>query len=270
MIEETLKSLGLSDKEITIYMAVLPLGNASASVLADRTGIVRPTVQYTCQQLQKKGLLGMHHKKNSFIYFPEDPSRLLYLLDEQKRKLDEQKDQVDRIVGEIKNKINPKNVLPKIRFYEGKENVLKSFLGEIMHNFDPHQEVLCFSKVIDEKDKNKQIINLANNFIKARVEKKVPIRLISRYDCERSVFLKKTDKKNLRTTRLVESKTFDFPNGEMYIYQDRVYLLTIENELIFCCVIENHSIAQMHRSIFELVWERSKEEDLKLTKRLGL
>ena len=68
MIEETLKKLGLNEKEITIYLMLLKIGSVPASVLGQRTNITRSTAQYTCQQLAKKGLIHSIQKNNTFKY----------------------------------------------------------------------------------------------------------------------------------------------------------------------------------------------------------
>ncbi len=67
-MKNTLKDLGLSSKEIDIYLTLLPIGKASASVIAYRTGISRSTAKYICNQLVQKRLFseGYEGVKNSY------------------------------------------------------------------------------------------------------------------------------------------------------------------------------------------------------------
>lgn len=138
MIEQTLQSLGLNEKEISLYLSLLSLGSVPASVLAKRTHIPRSTAQYICGQLTHKGLLTMTKKGNTFLYTIESPEKLFYLLERQKEKIMEQEQQLHRIMGELKNRMNPSAILPKVQFYEGTDGVRSLALKAAKEKGDVH------------------------------------------------------------------------------------------------------------------------------------
>src|SRR3989344_9271625 len=102
LVDETLAELGLSKKEIAIYLALLSTGTAPASTLGKRTSITRSTAQYTCQQLHKQGLVQKVQKGNTYLFTPEPPEKLQLLLQKQKEALEQKEDRVNRIIGELK------------------------------------------------------------------------------------------------------------------------------------------------------------------------
>jgi len=151
MLHETLSALGLNEKEIEIYLASLTLGTSVASVLANRTKITRSTEQYTCQQLVKKGLMTVVEKGNTFLYTPESPDKLLYFIDQEREVLDNREDQVNRIIGDLKSRMNPHSVLPKVRFYEGEEATAQAYKSCVDH-ISENSEILGYAKRLEDLD----------------------------------------------------------------------------------------------------------------------
>ena len=80
IISQTLLNLGLNKNEIKIYLNLLQIGTASASVLGQRTSITRSTAQYACQRLTTRGLFHKIEKNGTFLYTAESPEKLLILL----------------------------------------------------------------------------------------------------------------------------------------------------------------------------------------------
>ncbi len=56
-LDRELSALGLSQKEATVYVALLELGTASVQAIARRADLVRPTTYVILEALTKKGLV---------------------------------------------------------------------------------------------------------------------------------------------------------------------------------------------------------------------
>ena len=52
----SIKDLGLNDKEAKVYLALLKFGEANVSDIADEAGMKRPTVYVILDEIRKKGL----------------------------------------------------------------------------------------------------------------------------------------------------------------------------------------------------------------------
>ena len=83
-IDESLRSLGLNEKEGAVYLALLSLGQTTAYAVAEKSGLKRPTVYVVLDDLRKKGLVLKipHAKKQVFTakspeeFFSEAEDRL--------------------------------------------------------------------------------------------------------------------------------------------------------------------------------------------------
>lgn len=76
-IINALISLGLTDKEAKIYLALYKVGQATAYEIAKEAGMKRPTVYVLIEELRKKGLaLIVPHQKNQ-VYIAKDPHEFI-------------------------------------------------------------------------------------------------------------------------------------------------------------------------------------------------
>ena len=65
MIHSLLQSLGLDDKEISVFLLVTKIGSARASVLAYQSGLPRTTVQNVLLRLEKKSIINKIIEENT-------------------------------------------------------------------------------------------------------------------------------------------------------------------------------------------------------------
>ena len=63
-IEEGLKILGLKNKEVKIYLALLARGNSSPTELSDMVKIPRTTINFVLKNMEKRGFLEQISVKN--------------------------------------------------------------------------------------------------------------------------------------------------------------------------------------------------------------
>ncbi|MES3004835.1 MAG: helix-turn-helix domain-containing protein [Patescibacteria group bacterium] len=76
-ILKTLASLGLSEKEAKVYLALYKIGQGTSYEVAKESGVKRPTVYLIMEDLRKKGLaLVIPHTKNK-IYIAKDPNEFI-------------------------------------------------------------------------------------------------------------------------------------------------------------------------------------------------
>ena len=77
-----LTEYGLSDKEIRVYVALLPLGSVSLQEIAKRLSLPRTTVYNTLSYLSTKGLVSKITKKGITHFEAIDPKTLIDKLNE--------------------------------------------------------------------------------------------------------------------------------------------------------------------------------------------
>ncbi len=250
-IKETLESLGLSDKEAQVYLALLPVGSAPASVLGNRTGINRSTAQYICQQLAKKGLIKALEKNNTFIYSPESPDKLLYLLNLQKAALEEKEHQTNRIIGDLKAMINPMAVLPKVKFFEGADGLIE-MLEDVIQENKPLYGALQLDEQMDER-----ILDYAINvYTPKRAALKNPAKFLFN-DNKLTRDYQDNDSSVNRISLLLPVKEFPF-EACCHIYGDKVAFYSYRKNDLSGVLIQNPQINKLMMSIFRAAWNYAR------------
>jgi sugar-specific transcriptional regulator TrmB len=250
MLKTTLQQLGLSEKEISIYLTLLPLGSASASVLSYRSEITRSTTRYVCNQLVKKGLINVSEKGSTFTYTAESPEKILYLLEQDKQELAEKEAQASRIIGELKAMANPAIMLPKVRFYEGVEGIIKVYEDTLVENKDIH----AFENVETMIPEVKKYV--FEDYIPRRSKNGVFVKVITPNNKDH-LQTRKDDKKYMRETKFFP-KLIPPIEIEINIYGNKTALFSYKEGELFAVIIESTGIANSMRSIFKFCWMFSK------------
>lgn len=251
-IRTTLRELGLNEKEIAIYLALLSVGSAPASVLGQRTTIKRSTARYTCQQLHRKGLVSRVQKGDTQIFSYEPPEKLKLLLQRKKQEIERKEGQVDRILGDLKRMINPQAVLPKMRFYEGVDGIIELFedalkesstiFGALTLNQTIHPDI--------------QRYNL-QKYIPKRKALGNPAWMIFN-DNEVTKQYQKQDLEMNRKSLLVPYEAYPFDSC-FHIYRNKVAFYSYTTQDMTGVVIENKIIHDAQLSFFRLAWERARQ-----------
>lgn len=266
MLHKTLSSFGLNDKEIKVYLTALELGKTMASVIAKRTGIPKSTIHYLCQGLMQKGFLNIIPKDKSFIISPEPPSKLLQIVEAEENTLKKKKNATTQIIEELKGISNPHCILPKVTFHEGYDGIINA-LKSLLENLEAgEKEILSYAKAIENFQDVKKTKKPEDDFVLERIRKGISTRVIM-YESEAGILLKKDDSLCLRTSLLVPDFNFSFDAGEIFITKNRICTITLEKNAIMAYSVDSYSIAQMHKSIFELSWKQALEEDKKICKK---
>lgn len=246
-IRPILRSLGLNEKEIILYLMLLQLGTAPASLLGDKTGISRSTAQYTCQQLTKKGLISMATKANTFLYTAEPPEKLLYLLHTEQEELERKETRVNRIIGTLKAMINPDISLPKVQFYEGKKGIIQLY-----------EKILELQSPIDSFEDKGEMTHYISEYVPQFIKKRKKLKILNRVICPDKNEINIDDQKELREVRVLPTEKYPF-SCDIKICKDQVSIFSFENTTAVGIAIHHKEIAKNFRLLFQALWEQLKQ-----------
>ncbi len=146
-IELELRKLGLTEKEVKIYLAGLELGPGSVQKISRVTKITRPTVYGIIKKLEEKGLFTEIKQRAKRFFAAQSPEKILSILRTQKREIEEKEREFIRIIASLEEKYSKQE---GIRSYKGKEG-LKA-LEEIV-SFSPTSNIAVVSKTKSTKFK---------------------------------------------------------------------------------------------------------------------
>ena len=143
-LQQFLTKLGLSEKEIKVYLASLQYGSQPASIIAKKTDLSRSTVNFIFDELIKKGFATKAIKetgqKNTY-YAATPPDKIEHLIQEklyQVKQTELEFQNLSPLFSQLQNNLLS---LPKVRYFEGHEGlcrILDDFVAE-------DQEVLYIS-----------------------------------------------------------------------------------------------------------------------------
>ncbi len=262
-ITQELRDIGLSEKAAAIYVAVLELGVAFPSKVSEKTKLNRTTVYHILTDLAVKGLITEIERKNKLCYQIERPERLVRFAKTQIRLAEERAERAQTILSDIEGLYNMVPNKPRVRFFEGLEGVLTVYEDHISGN--ESYEMLGYSNV----EKLMQVLPPA--FVKNYVKRKEEIGVTTRGIFPETTFSKNYNKEIYRGARKKALVQFhvvpveQFPHEvEITIYgKDKVSIINFQKNTLIGVIIEDPTISQMMRMIFNLAWNGSEPSKFK-------
>ncbi len=258
---DTLRSLGLNDKECQVYLLLLQVGSAPASVIGLRAGMPKSTARYICHELNKKGLVSFSRKGDTYLYTPENPDRIVTRLEREKRRIEERQEAARRIVSELRAMMHPESMLPMVRFYEGIDGLVEAY-DRILADVPAGGEILSYLRAMEPEEADRLVPSLNDvdvhegfrRFIESRIDKGITTRVLALRSPQAEA-LQAQDAEHLRETRIVDCLPETTVPVEIILYGNNVCSVTASNGVLFASILENVAIAGMHRTMFELGWE---------------
>ncbi|PJA87086.1 MAG: hypothetical protein CO141_01385 [Candidatus Moranbacteria bacterium CG_4_9_14_3_um_filter_42_9] len=238
MLLETLKQIGLHEKEAKIYLACLELGEAGIKDIASKSGIKRTTIYEIIDDMINVGYFKVTSRGKRKYYVAIDPQELKILIRKKEALL-------NNILPQLSAMSNVSDVKPKVWFYQGKDGILHAYEDSLNY---PGIEVVGWAcgevvKMFDEDEIEK--------YIRTRIRKKILQTMIMPNDEDTARFTK-NDSHQLRRTKLVEADTYPF-KIEINIYANRVGIFSIRDKM--AVIMESEQIASAMRMIFQMCWK---------------
>ncbi len=241
-MEKLLKKLGLTEKEISVYLAFLQWGQNPASIIAKKIKMPKSTVLFCAENLAKSGILQKSLHGKTYLFYA-DPKNL------QKSKnheISEITQNLDKVIPLLQKFKTPFSSRPKLEFFEGIEGCKKLYLQLLeskteIWEFGAHEDL-----------ENKLGKEFMQNFIKERTKKNIFLRAIaSNNSIEKE--LHKKDKSEARDIQF-----FHEEKGKLYssiaIFDDKIMILNLFNNE-FGILIKNEAFSETFKTIFRLIYK---------------
>lgn len=116
-IELELRKLGLTEKEVRVYLAGLELGPSSVKKIAEIAKTTRPTVYEIIKKLEEKGLFIEAKQKKKRYFLAQSPEKILRILRVQKREIEEKEREFIRIIATLESKYSLEG---EIKLFKGR------------------------------------------------------------------------------------------------------------------------------------------------------
>lgn len=237
---ESLKYLGLNEKEAQVYIALLGLGSASVYSIAKASGLKRPNTYVVVDELVKKGAINEVPRIKKQLYQAKSPEELIAQV-ENRFELIKQK------LPELKALVKGQEIKPRVFFFEGKAGLQQTINYGLKRM--SKKEVVGFYATT-----NKTAAEMFDNFKDFNDNiKNFNIKL-------RGVAPEVEELKHFRTTDKEYGREFKTLKKEVYsptvsLEMGDTYVKIQDFDNLQSVIIENPNITKTMKQIFELVWK---------------
>ncbi len=239
---EILEEFGLSGAEAKVYLALIETGSTLAGAIIKKTGLHRGTTYQVLQRLKEKGIVSSIIKGKKQYFEPADPSRLIDVLKEREKKLQE-------ILPSLKAKLEASKEKQEVTVYygiKGIHSVMNKMLEELNPNGEYYdfgvsglfREIMDLSWDIWQKNKKEYKIKSYVIFNEELIEKN-PQLLKDYYGVAR-----------------FHPKEYSSITDTV-IYNDTVILLIWTAKPPIAVVIRNRDNAESYKNQFKLMWKEA-------------
>jgi sugar-specific transcriptional regulator TrmB len=257
-IYKGLLNLGFSQKEASVYLALLELGQRTVSPIGRLAGINRTTAYDILEGLSAKGLVSVSGKEPVQEYVAESPEKILKLLDEQLKKDQTNLQQAQNLVPQLKSMHNISD-RPRVKFYEGTEGLKQVYEDTLTAK----ETILAYANV---NEMHKALPDYFPKYYQRRTKKGIHIRAVLPSN-EAGIERANQDKEEARESALVPPDKYYF-SPEINIYDNKVMIASWKEKLGI--IIESKEIAEAMKTIFVLAWDEAKRQDSNIKKTSAL
>lgn len=250
-IQTLLRNFGLSDKETSVYLALIELGPSSVRLVAEKAEINRGTTYDILKSLIDSGLATYYHKQSKQFFVAEPPEKLLRALEDREEKLSavkkELKDNLPRLQAIFERSGNR----PAVKFYEGDQG-MKQILQDVLETMKAQKEKAYFVYSSGTADDRKHLYAAMPEFNKKRTDKGIVVRVVSLGEAG-GIF-------GLDERRQIPATSGNLKMTHELIYGGKVAHIGLDDSgKSIGVVVENQSIYEMQKQIFEFNWQMIKK-----------
>lgn len=240
--KDSLKHIGLNDKEIQIYLSLLELGRSTVLAIAKRSGIKRPTAYLVLQSLVEKGFASRIIKAKKTFFSAQNPKKLITESELRLKELQE-------VVPQLEVMFRKRKERPHIRMFEGKDELDRAYddlfvvKGEALFMGTNRLSMEAFPRSYQKQDFTPRSSEFR---IRELVdESKESLDYVNKVAGEYHSF------------RFIPKKFLPFET-DIGIFGNHTLITSVKKEY-FTIDIESKEIARAFRTIFEMMWMSAKE-----------
>ena len=253
-LPNTFEKAGLSNKEAAVYTCLLSLGGAFPSTIAAETKLNRTTVYKILLDLSIKGLVNEIKKKNKIFYQIEKPKQLLRYAKDQVTIATDNLERMQKIIPDIEGIFSLLQNKPKITYFEGLDDIL-SIYDDHVNTKEPYEmAALANANQLEEVFPKKWFENYRRTKEKIGITTRGIVNKTELNQTFTDRMYKGYKKEIIPKMRFISDLQFPF-KGEITIYKgNKVSIVNLTKEQLTGVVIEDQTIHNMMRTMFELSW----------------
>lgn len=242
-LKEALQTIGLSDKQSTVYIALLQLGRASSYAVSQKSGLKKPTTYVILDELIEKGLASRVPRVKKQLYIAISPEQAFAVAEE---KFSLAKSKLPELLSLTRGERTKVNTL----YFEGVEGIKQLLEYRIK---EMHGEELVGFYAVDLNADPELVRYFKEDWGPGLPKRQIKTRVIVPEHPSMKDY-RDADAQYGRDVRTVPFETF---SSEVAIdtLGDVVRIHDYKN--LQGVAIENEDVAKTVRQIFEMVWSKN-------------
>lgn len=247
MLEKALQKFGLREKEIKVYLALLNLGPSPVRKIAQEANINRGTSYDILKELARMGLVGYYEKKSYKYFAPEDPAKIIGILQERENEIARTKSELNKIIPDLQSLYSRISQRPFVKYYEGYSGA-KEILKDVLSTVSKLENKEYF--VYSAESIREYLYKSFRNFSEERIKKGIGVKVIA---------LGKGGELRGKDERKWLDNTGEGAPNYIIIYGNKAAFISIgtNNEPIGI-IIEDEATSKMQKIIFDYIWRNIK------------
>lgn len=245
-LKAKLTQIGLTEKQAIIYSSLLENGLSPARLLIIRTGLKRGITYEILEQLIKLNLVEKVEDRGKIALFrTTHPQELENFFQKKKKETEDTEKFLKNEMGNFTSMYNLLSGKPNVRFFEGEEGIEKVLEDsltskEAILTYADLEAIIKYIPQINEKySKNREKLGIQKKGLIMDTEKSRKI--ISDYHTK------------VTETKFIKYKAPEF-GAVMQIYDGKISYLTLKDQTMIGVIIEDKTIYELEKSIFEHLW----------------
>jgi len=240
---EKLQKFGLSEKEAKIYLALLELGTATVSDIAEKAEINRSTTYVLLNSIAERGLVSISERNGVKLYSAASPERLVQYLEDTVKKYTELVGTAHSVLPELKSIYVGTGPKPRVRFFEGAEGLKTAYEDTLTAG----ETIRAYASI---ENMHRAIPDYFPEYYQRRSKKNIHIRAVFP-DTPEARERVTHNEEEARTAMLVPSDKYAF-SPEINIYDTKIVFMSLKEK--FSLIIESQELADALKKVFELSW----------------
>ncbi len=264
MLLETLKKIGLDDKEVAVYLRLTQAGEMRASTLAYQMAQPRTSIQNILLRLEQEEMVHKRFDKNTALYTAVSPEELFLNLESryvrQASEANKNLGALKKILPELESMMRSNKHLPGVKFFRGIEGVRKVLFDTLTSKTELKDFANIDAMFEHVKEVNDEYVAAREKLVASTAPHLTKRSLLLETPFAHKVYesgsYSPKSHKGYKWLPAKDPKNHPyFFSIEMNIYDGKVsYLTYVENDLIGV-IIENHHIYQMHNALWDMLWD---------------
>ncbi len=247
-----LRKLGFTMSESLVYLALLDLGDSTRSRIIAESGITGSKVYEVLERLQQKGLVTIYLRNKIKHFKAQNPSQLLYYLEEKQDELDSQKELVNSLLPQLTAKFMSSKEDQEVELLVGLRSIRLFFMEQIQELKSGETSYVIGGTLGSDED---ALVAFFRN-VHLRREKKGIITKMLYNERQRKIVSESYSSKEfpLSETRFIAHNSAVSIN----IHKNKV-LITVFGKNLVGIKITSQAVADSFMEYFWILWKSSKK-----------